>query len=519
MMTHRHFRFCGLAALCLVVLGACTFGGDTQSNEGAAGSAPSFTPTECPPEVASGAFGDVTCGFVTVPENRFDPTRTVDVFVTRIVPPGGATGGREPILVVGSDQANTPNYVGISPLAQRTGREVVIVDSRGTAHSVPSLDCPEVHAASARQLEAAQERDAERNEYLDAVRACREHLTGDGIDVAAYNLSEMAADLEDVRLSLGIDAWHAAAYGTASRTAVELVRQSPGAVRSLTLDSPELPGMDPQRVALEHTPRLVRQVLEACMNDPRCARRFPEATTLYDEALAAVSREPLDIRGPTPDGGPGKVILDSATLVRVVRQIASDGGSSGLVMTLGSIPRVLQDVVERDTQALNRRLAPILLQQEAFCLGYSAHCLSRHHLSVGPWLTISCRDVLPFTDRSPAGSRRDVHDVLIARVNQDVCRAWDVGEAPPEAGAPAQFEVPTLILLGKHASYTPDPLVREAAAGMTSVSIVVDPAGGHNVLPRTECMLQLRQEWLEEPSQPASQPQCLRRESISWDLE
>ena len=157
------------------------------------------------------------------------------------------------MLVAGTDLGAVPNYGGIAPMAERLGREVVIVDARGTGHSEPALDCQEVEALADDVLAARTDDAGTQADYLDAVDACYERLTDAGVDAAAYNLSEMAADAEDLRRALDIDTWNVTTYGTASRIVFEMLRGAPDGIRAVILDSPELPATDPRTEAADGT--------------------------------------------------------------------------------------------------------------------------------------------------------------------------------------------------------------------------------------------------------------------------
>ncbi len=88
-----------------------------------------------------------------------------------------------------------------------------MMDRRGTARSLPSLDCPEIDALSADALRVGIDEAGSRTSFLDAVSACRARLTGDGVDVAAYDLSALAQDGIDLRRALGIDTWGISTMG------------------------------------------------------------------------------------------------------------------------------------------------------------------------------------------------------------------------------------------------------------------------------------------------------------------
>lgn len=64
-----------------MAVAGCTADGESR------GGAWTFDEVQCPEDVTSVVVGELTCGFLTVPEDRSDPGRTVRVFAARIVPP------------------------------------------------------------------------------------------------------------------------------------------------------------------------------------------------------------------------------------------------------------------------------------------------------------------------------------------------------------------------------------------------------------------------------------------------
>ena len=283
-----------------------------------------------PPTSRRWSWARSRCGFLTVPEDRAAAGNDVRLFVARIEPPEVLHD--DPMFVAGTDLANLPNYGGIAPLAQRVGREVILMDTRGVGHSEPSLACPEVDEIRATTLATATDDEQTRTTFLDAVAACHERLTADGVDLSAYHLSAMAADAEDLRTALGIEEWNVVSYGTASRIALEMVRQSPDHVRSVLLDSPEVPGADPRLLAVDSTRDSLAAVLAACASDPGCDDAFPDAETLLDRALTALADDPITVEMTAPGQEPVDVLVDDALLLRLLRGMLSDGGSSGSFM-------------------------------------------------------------------------------------------------------------------------------------------------------------------------------------------
>ena len=514
------------AALALATLSGCTLDGETSPAGGgvggvsAAGDPVRLDPTECPADIVAEVVSKLTCSYLTVPEDRADPTRTIEVMVGRITPPG--VRHDDPMLVLGTDLASAPNYGGIAPLAERVGREVIIMDTRGVGHSRPELGCTELAALRETALTTATDDAATRVAYLETVGECYDRLTGQDIDLASYNLSEMAADVEDLRVSLGVDEWNLITYGTASRIAFEVIRQDDSHVRSLLLDSPEVPGVDPRQTSLDATSEATRAVLASCAADERCARAFPDVASSLDDAFAALEQEPVNVPM-TGDGTTYDVHVDDALLARLLRAMLSDGGSSGRLLLPESIPALLDLVNERRLDQVDGSLAQAVVGSPSFCLGYQPKCEPQHKMSQGVTYSVLCHDVAPFHDGTQVSREAAGPGVAPAYGSGhylDVCDAWPV-EQGTEATVdqPVSSDVPTLVAVGGFATYSPERVVRAALSGFTDATVVVDPAGGHNVLARTDCMLAARGEFLDELALAARDLDCLADASPDWVLD
>ena len=173
----------------------------------AAVASPRFEPGACPDVVP--ADSRVECGTVVVPENRAAAAkgaRDVVLSVVRVRPATAETAG-PPLLYL----SGGPGDASLRFIANRLedpiveDREVLYLDLRGIGESVPSLACPEVDALGV--FSAPLDDEAARLDYRDALRACRNRLVGQGIDLSSYDYEAMTADLADLRVALGIDEW------------------------------------------------------------------------------------------------------------------------------------------------------------------------------------------------------------------------------------------------------------------------------------------------------------------------
>ena len=174
------------------------------ASRGAIAFIPSYAVVPCPDEITLVVINDVECGYLTVLEDRAKPSgRTIRLFVAKVVPPGGTDRPDEGGPGPGGDIAAPREFGGAAPGAQRTHRNLYLMDERGVGLSEPNLDCPEVHAA-APVLVGLRVRDpAHRATLLTAVGACHDRLAAAGVDLAAYDIAAIAQDHEDLRVALG----------------------------------------------------------------------------------------------------------------------------------------------------------------------------------------------------------------------------------------------------------------------------------------------------------------------------
>ena len=97
----------------------------------------------------------------------------------------------------------------------RDERDIVILEERGSFHSVPFLDCPLFHrlswTANRYGLERDASRELSRDVFADRVAQARAH----GIDLSQYNSLALAADIDASRRALGYEriVYYGASYG------------------------------------------------------------------------------------------------------------------------------------------------------------------------------------------------------------------------------------------------------------------------------------------------------------------
>ncbi len=250
---------------------------------------------------------DVSCGHLTVPENcTKDNSATITLAVVIFEPDRER---HEPVVYLSGGPGQPAGIESkgdieewwsfIDTGAWLRGRRLVVLDLRGVGLSHPSLSCSKHHNPKLWNNIVSHPDDwidfdlAQKSEVL----ACREDLIGEGIDLAAYNTREVAADIHDLRVALNIDKWvlFGISYGT--KVALQVLEAHPqeiiAAVLDLTLPL-DVNYADRDAVNFDS---VLRKLDRDCGADPDCLNSVGNLNT-FDRRDCAATRCPTDTAAP-----------------------------------------------------------------------------------------------------------------------------------------------------------------------------------------------------------------------------
>ncbi len=501
--TQQTSRSVGVAIALTLLAAACTTG---STGAAAAGYAPTFAVTDCPERVIGPATHQITCGYLTVPEDRSDPSgRQIRLFVVRYEPIEPTTS--PPVIYAGGDLGTPYDYFGLTTMADHlNGPEVIALEPRGTGFSEPNLSCPEVDALSPQTLTTPISDPVLRRAFLEAVNACHARLAGQGVNLSAYTVEESGADLLDLVQALDLQSWDVLTKGSASRIVFAAMRSDPPGLRSVIAASPEFPDTDIFAQAIEGTRAAVAELEVLCRADGGCARRFPDLTATFDEAIRRFDEHPRTVRVRGTN-----VLVDGALLLRDLRGLlASVAADDPMYLHLPATVDAL--AYAKDP---SRSITAIVAREGSaptFCAGYLPGC---GPISQGAYYSVLCADIAPFADRadltSLAGGSVAWTQDYVNGPYQDVCAAWNVASADASVTGSVQSDVPMLVLSnGLDPNVAPD-VVREGIAGFPNAFLVVTPVWGHGGSTIPACPDAMpRNEFLADPM-AAPDARCQKR--------
>lgn len=451
------------------------------------------------------------CGYVVVPENRaIAGGREVKLGYLRL---RSRTATREPplFMLAGGPGSSLivpslfllfqPDFLG--PVLDR--RDVVVLDQRGTSHTVPHLDCPEFHAlawnAYSQQLSAEAGPALERRLLERCVRGFRQQ----GIDLAQYNSVALAADVNDARRALGYDkiVYYGASYG--SQLGQHVMRDFPSMLAAMILDGTSALSRkswaEDRGIDLEYS---LRQLDTLCREDAKCRAAF-DVPALIQKGLSLFDQGPIKASFVDP-AQPGKTFPIEVTQVDFAALVYE---KLGYKIGVSSLPFILVELTKdgRDSmgQALGQWRGEKLL---------AARSGAGSGMATGMYMAVVCSDD---PVRSPAEVIRQGAGKLpllfadsAARELVRMCEAVNVPALPDSTDVNVVSAVPTLILSGRLDAQTPTFRSEEVRKTLANAQLIVFPDGTHvQVGAVNRCAMKIIGQFLNDPRARVA-TECLR---------
>jgi pimeloyl-ACP methyl ester carboxylesterase len=477
-----------------------------------ASAAPAFQASACPADTFPEDV-DVDCGFITVPENRAQPQGRQITVAAALVHAAAQDPKPDPIVFVDggpsfgaiSSYALDAYFAGASYIEDR---DLILVDTRGTGTSQPRLGCPELDAAGVASSYSKPFVDSDFAELLSGATAdCRDRLTGDGIDLSAYNSAESAGDLDDLRQALGYDRWNVIAFSADGILGLTYMRLYPAGIRSVILDSAQSTQMlGPLDYARGYRQQLER-VFSGCAADTACNAAYPQIRALFYDLVHRLDRHPVHV--PIPWFAPHPITL------RVDGIWVYNDAVSGIFPGDRFEPEHIHDLLADIWRQTHGEFAAV--QREQLGTGPFEDS-SDAFIAQGKTLSYMCHDNVGFitsTDLQQAAQDLPelASDILspdyslpksVAGIGPAACRIWNVGLAAPAQNQPVSSAIPTLVLAGEYDQGVPPNIVRQIPPTLPNSFFYEVPAGAHGQLAdyntASPCMREIAAQFLENPT-------------------
>jgi pimeloyl-ACP methyl ester carboxylesterase len=431
------------------------------------------------------------CGILTVPELHNQPNgRTIELSVVKIKSTSENPLPDPLIMAQGGPGGSTIDTYSQMIAAGRLAtlladRDIILFDQRGTLNSKPNLLCPELVKLAEDTIDKRLSNEEGNKKYEETLQVCHQRLLDEGVNLAAYNSLENAADIETLRKAMGYQKinLYGVSYGTL--LALHTIKTQPQALRSVILDS-----VVPTQVNfILNVPqtfnRSLTELFNACKQDPKCTRDYPDLEKVYFEVVEQLNKTPAKIE--IRDRETKKVyqaLMDGNTFKDITFQFMY------VSQIIPLMPKLIFDA-RKGEFGLVQWVWPLLVFDRT--------------MSYGMYQSVMCAE-----DGNFSVQQMDLNGVRpkIAEGQQDdaasflrTCRAWNVPELGQEVNQPVQSDIPVLIFNGQFDPITPPQYGEMAGQTLKNHYLFTFPANGHGALGDNECSDEIAREFLDNPSQ------------------
>ncbi len=390
---------------------------------------PRFEPAPCTglPDVAD-VLARLRCGVVQVPRDHAHPDGPTFGLAVVVVASARQPALPDPVVYIsGGPGGPLTVYAGFQarhPYA--AGRDLVLVDQRGTGRSEPRL-CPELQGSLVAAMlgVVAEPTPASLAADRAAHAACHDEILAGGIDLDDFGTAATAEDFEWVRRALGIARWNVVGESYGTTVAMTLLARHPQGIRSAVLDSLNPPDAFFDMPWSLRVAQARDAFLAACVSGPACAAPHPDLADAYHQAVARLGQDAPLVPLPPALHVPGdRVRLTPSLFEEVVGRLVY------YPPTHAGLPRLIAATRDGDLQPAASALAALLGD-------------AQRGGNEGAFVAVECRDRPHW--REPAAP--DASPLDLGLLLPGVCAAWS---APgPEPEVPHDAAVPVLVLAGQ----------------------------------------------------------------------
>lgn len=418
------------------------------------------------------ALKGATCGTLVVPESRAHDTGKTITLSVAIIPAKSANKQPDPIVWL----AGGPGDDALTEIPWALGgdlaadRDVVFISQRGTYSSRPNTACPSVDRAGVTTLDMPYDSEDARKAYSYAQAQCRTEVQARVGDLAAYNSTESAADLEDARVALGYPKWNVYGISYGTDLALTYMRLFPQGIRAVGIDG-IFPPATAGAVSSWKAAEGIEAVFAACAAQPACRNRYGDVDALFRKLVVQYEREPKTFTVVVPGHNePVKVKISGGMLVQWV---ASPG-----THLAAQVPAALDELAHGHPDRITKLWATSRLDPKSVGV-----------VGQGLMNTISCSEWVPFEtpDQVIAAGQKFFPEfprsVLANAPNvqfvHENCSVWPVPKAPDSVRDVVKSNIPTLVISAQYDAQTAPSNGAMVARTLPNAVVVTIPNVAH----------------------------------------
>lgn len=455
---------------------------------------PRFEKSDCAYQIPKGER--VECGYLVVRENRtIKNSKTIRLPVI-ILKSDNPKPLPDPILrTLGGPGGSSLRMVSgrrFSPWLKN--RDMIIFEQRGTKYAQPALECPEVNEANIESVRQKLNLTETKKRETAAAKACFERLSKAGVDLEAYNSTESAGDIEDLRRVLKLEKINLYGVSYSARLMLNVMRDYPQGVRSVALESTMPLEINYDEVGVDGIARTLNLLFSRCRADAECAKNFPNLEKEFYTKIEKTNAEPILIDA--KDSQTGETIKIQLT--------GNDLVTWAIDYLLSSEPELIASAPLQINLVSNGDYKPLQ--------NYANDKLSPSFNSLGMRYSVWCREEMPFQNAKKIAKQSTKYSYLKSYEVQTlptICSVWNIPKANGIENKAFKSDIPALILAGEFDAYTPPDWGRQAAKNLKNSFFFEVPWLAHGPgFSAPQCLREMVSDFFDNP-QISPESECI----------
>jgi len=446
-------------------------------------------------------------GHINVPEFHQKPNGKSLQLAVAIFPSTSENHAPDPLVMntSGPGKSNMDNFVpdiaGMLGKVLLPERDIVIIELRGLRYSKPFLMCEEVFETRKSIME--QNLNAEETKAIiqKALKASRDRLLQEGVNLSAFNNVETAADIALIMTALGYDKFNIVGSSAGTLVAHHVIRDYPERVRCAIMDA-GLP-IEPT-IVRDMSPNFIavlKRYFEECNKDPACKSAYPDLEKRFLNLLDSLNQKPVTI--PITDPETGKEIN------YILNGYRAAGFVSMSMYFTTQIPSLIGKIIAGDYSDVKEHTRSMLKPNYfADGLGHTiflseAGDYSYSDIEIDPAYSVFAEGI------TSAG--------MGGEYELDVQEVWNIPAIDPKRiKYQKQHDVPVLVLNGKYDPVIPPKYDTEMKKDLSNCYLFRFDGIPHSVFDNAaECALPMMLEFLNNPTK-APDSSCVKNYKLQF---
>ena len=434
-----------------------------------------------------------------VREDHDAPESKLISFPVLVVRSEAEDSSNSPFLHLGAGGPGAPMYLddsetiegliqGLRGVSLAQGRDLIVIDPRGTGLSRPLLTCDTYVDNELGRLKRSLTIKQAIAETTSDYGECVDRFVMAGIDFNHYNSFAIAKDIEALRRAAEVDQWVLYGISYGGNYAMTIAQNYPNSVESMVLDSSFVSSIGFHEYYLEQTLRPYQMLFDYCSYDPECRQPIDDVEKRFWAIHQALNEKPIWVDLYEIDGKDTLTVLfDGERFLPAIMEGIYD------TQIFIDLPKIIEELEGGNVHTL----WPYLWLNVTYLLdrgwgdvsGMAHYCYEQKP-------QIDFPKIKEQFDQLPPGYLREIAPILFDW--PDHCEQMQMDSIAPHPVPSKKSLVPTLFLHGNYDSVTPLSNVRKIEGLFEHAHLLIFDLS-HGILGKSDCAMNETEKFVKDP--------------------